>query len=341
MKHRMDKIDTQVLPAPPNLLVSIKTGFDAVANQIAVILIPLAIDLFLWLGPHLQVKSIILNFLNRLSSSQELSSIGSGDLFSSSMELVRTAAEEFNLFSLLRTIPVGVPSLMSGRSPVEVPVGSPLFLDITNLILVITIIIMTLVLGLLIGSFYYGLVAQVAIQGKMNLKEVMKSWPKSTLQVLGLSLALLILFIVISIPSSCAISVVTLFGLPLGQFAIFLYIGIMLWLSFPLLFSAHGIFVNHNTALVSVQRSMLLTRMTLPSTSIFIILILVISEGLDLLWRVPPEASWLMLIGVGGHAFISSALLAASFIYYRDADQWTQGAVKLMSTQQVLQKRSS
>ena len=99
------------------------------------------------------------------------------------------------------------------------------------------------------------------------------------MQVLSLALALLIIFILISIPSSCAITAITLFGLPLGQFAIFIYIGLLLWLAFPLLFSAHGIFVNHNNALVSVQRSMMLTRMTLPSTSLFILSILVISEG--------------------------------------------------------------
>ena len=68
-------------------------------------------------------------------------------------------------------------------------------------------------------------------------------------------------------------------------------------------------------------------------TSLFILSILVISEGLDILWRVPSENSWLTLVGVGGHAFITSALLASSFIYYRDADKWTQGTLKNMKSQ--------
>lgn len=76
-----------------------------------------------------------------------------------------------------------------------------------------------------------------------------------------------------------------------------------------------------------------MTRMTLPTTALFILSIFVISEGLDILWRVPAEKSWLTLIGVGGHAFITSALLAASFIYYRDADLWTQGTLRMLKSQ--------
>ena len=109
-----------------------------------------------------------------------------------------------------------------------------------------------------------------------------------------------------------------------------------LWLAFPLLFSTHGIFVNHNNALASVQRSMMLTRMTLPTTSLFILAILVISEGLDLLWRIPPETSWLTLLGISGHAFISSALLAASVVYYRDADHWTQETIRKIKAQREM-----
>lgn len=341
MKRRMDKIESQVVPVPPNMIASLRAGFDAVANQIAIIMIPIAIDLILWLGPHLQVKTLVNKFLSARASSTELSSIQPGDILSTSMDLIRSFAAQYNLLSLLRTIPVGIPSLMAARLPVEIPNGVPLYLDVTNLFGAAAIAIGLMVVGLIVGSFYYILIVQVALNGKVELRKILKSWSWISLQVLSLALALLILFIVVSVPSSCAISAIALFGLPLGQFAIFLYIGVMLWLAFPLLFSAHGIFVNHNNALTSVQRSMMLTRMTLPTTSLFIISILAISEGLDLLWRVPPENSWLTLIGVGGHAFITSALLAASFVYYRDADHWAQETLRMIKSQREMPSQGS
>jgi hypothetical protein len=341
MKNRMDKIGSQVVPAPPNMIASLRAGFDAVANRIVIIIIPIAIDLLFWLGPHLQVKTLVNNILKGLTSSSELSSIQSGDVLNTSVDVIRTAAEQFNLFSLLRTIPVGIPSLMAARLPVEIPIGAPKFIDLANPFIIAGIAIGMMLAGLFLGCLYYILVGQIALHGKIELKNIVKNWSWSSLQVLSLALALLLLFVVISIPSSCAISAIALFGLPLGQFAIFLYIGVLLWLAFPLLFAAHGIFVNHNNALVSVQRSMLLTRMTLPTTTLFILSILVISEGLDMLWRVPPETSWLTLLGVGGHAFISSSLLAASFVYYRDADHWTQETLKIIKSQREMKSQNS
>ena len=332
----MDKIESQVIPLPPNLLRSLRAGFDGVANQIQVILIPIAIDLLIWLGPHLQLKTLINDFIKASMSTSELSPIPTGEFISTGTEMMRSMADKFNLLSLLRTIPVGIPSLMAGGLHSEIPNGNPVFIDVANPYIAVLLVIALLLAGLIAGSFYYILVGQVALQGKIELKWIFKNWSWTSLQVISLTLAFLLLFVAITLPSMCVILAIALFGLPIAQFASFLYLGFLLWLAFPLLFSTHGIIVNHRNALDSVQRSMMLTKMTLPTTSLFILLILVLSEGLDFLWRVPPETSWLTLIGVGGHAFITSALLAGSFVYYRDADRWAQETLKLIKSQSKL-----
>jgi hypothetical protein len=331
MECRMDKLESQVLPVPPNLIASLRAGFDAIANRIAIILIPLGLDLLLWLGPHLQVKTILMNYVNYLGTSS-LNTAQAGDIFSSLMDMLRSLATQYNLLSLLRTFPVGIPSLMATRLPINIPFGAPEALDLANPLVVVGMLLLLILIGLFIGSLYYLLVVQVSLNGKIDLHKIIANWIWSAMQVFSLALALIILFVVISIPSSCIISSITLIGLPLGQFAVFVYLGVILWLAFPLLFSAHGIFVNHNNALVSVQRSMAMTKMTLSTTALFVLCVFTISEGFDILWRVPPENSWLTLIGLGGHAFITSSLLAASFIYYRDADLWTQGMLRLMKS---------
>jgi len=332
MECRMDKIESQVMHAPPNTIASLRAGFDAVANRIVIIIIPIVIDLLLWLGPHLQIKTLINNFINQMVSTASLYPTQSGDVISQISDVMHSTASQFNLLSLLRTIPVGIPSLMAFRLPLEIPNGIPVFVDLSNLLIAALAGIGLILIGLIGGSFFYIMISQIAFNGRIELNKIVKEWVWSSLQVISLALALLILFMVVSVPSSCVISVIALLGLPLGQFAFFLYFGVMLWLAFPLIFSAHGIFVNHNNAFVSVQKSMVLTRMTLPTTSLFLLSILAISEGLDILWRVPPENSWLTLIGVGGHAFITCALLAASFVYYRDADLWTQENLKLIKS---------
>jgi hypothetical protein len=335
MKSRMDKTETQIMPVPPNMISSLRAGFDAVANQVAIILIPVALDLLLWLGPHLQIKQLLTSYSSFLTSNP-FGTLETGDVLTNLKDSISALATHFNLLSLLRAFPVGVPSLMASRSPLEIPFGSPAFVDLTNPLAVILVALVIFVVGLILGCFYFILVAQISLYGKIDLRMVMHNWMWTSLQVISLALAMILLFLVISIPMSYMISSIVLFGIPLGQFALFMYFAIIIWIAFPLMFSPHGIFVNHNNALAAVQRSMIMTRMTLPTTAVFLITLLLITSLLDFVWQVPPEKSWLTLLGLAGHAFVTSAVLAASFIYYRDADKWTQGTLRMLKSRQGL-----
>jgi hypothetical protein len=94
-------------------------------------------------------------------------------------------------------------------------------------------------------------------------------------------------------------------------------------------FSPHGIVINQSNFFDSVKISVNLTRRTLPSTVLFVLAAFLISKGLDLLWGVPNETSWLLLVGIFGHAFVTTGLVASSFVYYRDAIRWIREMVKL------------
>ena len=141
----------------------------------------------------------------------------------------------------------------------------------------------------------------------------------------------MILLLVIAIPFSCLFSVFLLSGFGFEQVALIaaLVFGVLLvWLLIPLLFSPHGIFVNQRVIWASIFDSIRLTRFTLPSTSLLFLTIFVLSEGLDVLWNMPEDNSWFTLVGITGHAFVATSLLAASFFYYRDADRWVQRLIQ-------------
>jgi hypothetical protein len=110
----------------------------------------------------------------------------------------------------------------------------------------------------------------------------------------------------------------------LGQ-GLLLFLGFAaLWLLVPLFFSPHGIYVRKQNAFASFLGGFQLTRLTLPSSSMFVLVVFLVGFGLNLLWAVPAEDSWLALVGVLGHAFITTALLAASFIYFQEMSTWLQ-----------------
>ena len=329
----MTNASNPALPGPPNLLKSLRAGFDAVANHAAVLIIPLILDILLWLGPHIQIKKLLLDMLSAIASSMAANSEQTAALFKDNLDLLSEAAARINLMTSLRSYPVGVPSLMASKLPIEAPGGFPALWETTNLWIIIALLIVLFGVGLGMGSLYFTLVAQAAIGGGVKWRQALRDWPRAMMQIVSLTLSLLLVLLVISIPTSCVISVITWSGLSLGQLAIFVFLGIMLWLGFPLVFTPHGIYAYQHNVLTALRNSMRVTRLTMPATSIFFMLLFFIGTGLDILWRIPPEDSWLMLVGVAGHAFIASGLLAASFVYFRDADRWAQILVSRMTRQ--------
>ena len=318
----MNTTDPQVLPAPPSLMKALMAGFDAISNHVGLIIFPVVLDLFLWLGPHIQIFSLIRSFFNQAGILQEMQAPETADMMKATRDAWLGLAEHFNLLSLLRSYPVGIPSLMVTRAPVSGPNGGPVVWEASSWLLVIGLWVVLSLIGLLAGSYYFSLVGQAALNHEVQWGLSLQQWPWTALQVILLALFWLALLIGVSIPFSCLLSLAFVAGAGVGGFGFLIFGGLLAWLLFPLVFSPHGIFVYRQKMWASVKEGVRLTRLTLPSTGLFLLIVLLLSEGLDLLWEVPAESSWFSLVGVAGHAFITTGLLAASFVYYRDADRW-------------------
>jgi len=320
----MNRSDVSILPPSPSLVRSFRAGFDAIANHITLIAFSLVLDLFLWFGPHLRITTLIRSLTDQLFTFYQTQDPGLSETLRLSQEAWRLIADQFNLMALLRSYPIGIPSLLVGRLPIATPLGTPQVLELFSPGQVLLAWLFFVLVGLTLGTLFFSIVAQAALDGKINWGQVISRIPRSTLQIICLALVLVGILLVISIPASFLLAL-SLFGsLTLGQCALLLYTGFIFWLFLPLVFSAHGIFVYQYKLLDSIKASINLTRRTLPTTILFILATFLVSKGLDILWLVPMETSWLMLVGVIGHAFIATSLLAASFIYYRDADRWTR-----------------
>lgn len=324
----MKTANDQVLPAPPSLIISLRAGFDAVTSHVGLIIIPIVIDLYLWLGPHLRLERLLKRVLEQMFSLPGMDAPEMVEAMQYAQEIWVIVAERLNIFSFLRSYPVGVPSLMASSQPIEIPLGTPSMWEVSSMGAVVGLIFLLTLIGLVIGTFFFMIVAQVSLFGEIHWRQAFNRWPWTIVQVFLLAVFWVVVIIAISIPSSCFITAISLSGLAVGQIGIFLLGGFILWMLFPLLFSVHGIFVNQNKMWESVRKSVRLTRMTLPKTALFFLSIILISETLDMLWSTPNEDSWLTLIGIAGHALVTSSLLAASLVYYRDADRWVNWVLK-------------
>lgn len=321
----IEKEGTQV--RPPNLISALLAGFDSISNHIGVLLLPIIIDLFLWLGPRLQVQELLLKTLENFGIFAAPTTGENASFVLASQELWQQVAERINLFSAIRTYPIGIPSLIAGELPAEAPIGFSTF-QIDTWLFAFVIWLGLGLFGIFLGTLYFLATAQITLEGEFKTRRMFRLMPWTYGQILLLTIAWIFLLLLLSIPVSFLLSLVLSIGSFFGQVLLLISGGFLLWILFPLIYSAHGVFVNRIRFWSSVKKSIRIVQLTLPATALFVLAIFIIDQGLGLLWQIPAEKSWLMLIGVFGHAFVATALLSATFIYYRDADIWMQNVLR-------------
>jgi hypothetical protein len=323
------KNDT-ITSTPPRLILSFVTGFNAVANNIQLILFPLVLDLFLWFGPHFRLQKLFLPFVNEFDNTlQATNSPDAADIIRSFHDLYLVMLEHFNLARMLRTFPIGIPSLFAQLGPLDTPLGKATIYEITSITNVMVAIIVFSILGIIGGAIYFHEVARFSNTG--DKPAIINHLLWQILQAFLLTFILIVLAVIILIPVSSLLFLLAMVSASLAQIAAFAFSLFLLWLLIPLVFSPHGIFAYEQNALVSILVSARLVRFFLPGTGLFLLVIVLISQGLDVLWHVPPENSWMALVGIIGHAFISTGLLASSFIYYRGGMRWMQENLQRIS----------
>ena len=281
----------------------------------------------LWLGPLVSVKKY---FLPRLMEVFDTSPAVFGDQAAGFVDSTRLIwmdlINRFNLLNSLRTIPIGIPSLMISFLETITPFGERRTIELSsgNTILIWTIVF--LVVGILLGSIYFALTAS-AVKGSEQPFDSNQILEKTT-QGFFLTLILVSGIVFLALPISCLLSTLMLALPSLGTFP-FLLVGMLsVWVLLPLAFSPHGIFSGELKAARSIVTSIRLVRSLMSPTGIFFILLILLGYGLDILWATPEADNWMLFIGIIGHAFISSGLLAASFIYYEKGVKWLNNSLQ-------------
>ncbi|NLD99325.1 MAG: hypothetical protein GX640_05575 [Fibrobacter sp.] len=306
---------------PPGLISSISEGFNIVANNIHLILLPLTLDVFLWLGPHLRIKSFLRPFIFQvLSDAPKMSTPELGEMSKWSGEIWDFFLEHFNLISLVRAYPLGVPSLMANLAPIDTPLGPASLIEITNFFQVGILWISFTLFGILLGSFFFETLSRATDENVSHFS--FRLTVENAIQVFLFTLIFFILLFFFLFPTLLLILFLSFISPALGQIA-FILIGIILiWFIMPLVFSIHGVFVDHQPLYNSIGTSIRLVRNYLPGTGMFILMTILLYQGLNLLWETAPATSWMSIAGIFGHAFISTGLISASFVYYRKGLSW-------------------
>jgi hypothetical protein len=329
----MERTKTEGFPPPPGIINSLKAGFDAIAAHIYTIFLPLLLNLFFWLGPRLRMNAFFDSIKVDLTAFWKLLGASPADIQMRLGEL-EMIIPNFNLFWTLRTFPIGIfglkamPFTFSGimvqKTDILSPLGIPVELQVNSTNLIVWYVLLTII-GWIGGGIYFHLVARATFSDNV---EINTNLLRALTQTIMLSITWNILALFVGLPARLILEfiirttgflgVVIFFGLSLAS----------MWVIVPLFFWPQGIFVGKQNFITSALTSLQLTRFTLPTSSMFVLSVFLLSFGLNYLWNISPEDSWMTLFGIFGHAFVTTGLLAASFIYYRDMNIWLQKVIE-------------
>ena len=300
------------------MINAIKAGMDAISSHLSVLLLPLALDTMLWFGPRLSVQNIMTSFFDQVVAVNVQNNLPVTDLLANRASFVEKLSQ-FNLFSVLRTFPIGVSSLISGNLTVENPLGVQSVIEVGSVFSLFGWFILLIFIGWILGGLYFNWVS-----GIIGKREGGQGSSRALLQTLLFSLIVTAVALMIGTPVMFILVLLGLISPAIVEVALFILALVSAWVIVPIFFSPLGIYVRGQNVIHSIYTSFRMARFTLPTSSMFVLAVFVISQGLNYLWAVPADNSWMGLVGIAGHAFVTTALLAASFIYYRDLNNWLE-----------------
>ena len=328
----MEVTKIENLPPPPGIINSIRAGFDAIASHITAILLPLLLNLFMWLGPRLRMEALFNSMRSDVITLWQAGGIPAEEI-QKMLTWYDTSLPSINLFWLLRTLPVGISSLLLPKEASATPLGDPSIWQVSALGFPGWIFLLTLV-GWVGGALYFRSVAWVILADKEQSARMLPA----VVQTVLISIFSNLLVMVLAFPLLFLLLILSQISVILANlFVLFLSLA-SVWVIVPMFFWPLGVFIKRQNVLTSIMSSIQLTRFTLPTSSLFVLIVFLLAYGLNFLWNIPTEDSWMTLVGILGHSFVTTALLAASFIYYRDMSVWVQTVLEKLRPNNIMKQ---
>ena len=311
----MKKAAEQQPQAPPGVIATLTAGFELTTAHIWLILLPIFLDLFYWLGPRLSIARLAERNLAVLLDEPELQEAAT--------QLIELASQ-VNVLTGLSVPLIGIPALMSGGMPEKTPLPTQVF-ELDRMALWLAIMATLTIAGLLLAALYLGLIglAMKPVEDRpAGLVAFGITVLKSAIRLFGLGIVFLVILFMVWLP---LLPIALLVGILAGSlFVMVMLAGLVLVVTY-LSLSVPGIVLNERPLLRAVWDSVRLVHRNALQTMNLLLVVVLIGGGTNLLWQLADDGSWLTMVSIAGHAFISTALAGAIFVFYRDRWAVTYG----------------
>ena len=322
------------------LIDTLSCGFKVVQRRPWLILLPVLLDLWLWLGPRWSIQPLADSLL-RLLAAQNLPP-EMAVLVDPYRELLLAAGANFNLWWLLDNNPTWLSTILPGLAGPARLGAEPAAITGSAAALLLWAPLL-LLLGVALGSLFMAAVAsQLPVQrpdeeetpdqaanaaGMPQQGSGAGFWLRRALRTFGLatlfSLLILALLLLVSLLLSLVMTPLFLISPQAGAGAASLAALMIGWfavMAYLMLYFVLAAIVSDGIGLrQAIWRSLNVVYRNFWSTVGLLLLLTLISWGLGLIWQRLAATSTLgVLVAIAGNAVLITGLTAARLIFYRD-----------------------
>ena len=304
---------------PLGIVDALFGGFQLVLNRPWILLIPVLLDMFLWLGPRLTAAPIIQQMVALISAAQPPNATPEMiQNLNAAKQTWLAMGDHFNLFGVLALAAIGMPTLMAANTPaVSIwPALPPRYL-VANDAAFLGLIALMVGLGALIGSVYLELIAQ-GVRREASRAAFAAHALKAYLTVGALILIGLAAALIAMIPFGLSAAVAALFNQSIASFLFLLGVMLLMWVGLYLSFAVPAIFVSGANAWQAVVNSVAVFRYNFWSAIGLLFLVILIESGFQVIWDIFLNNTWGVVAVDLANAFLGSALIAAMMLFYDD-----------------------
>jgi hypothetical protein len=157
----MDVTTREDSARPLGVIGSLAAGFEMLGQRLWLIVLPVLLDLLLWLGPRLSIAPLLRQLIAVLLA-QPTADPTMASQVAQATQMLEQFGDRFNLFSLLATLPLlNVPSLMAQHVPGSIsPLDGPRVLLARNVLTPMAWSVVLVPVGLLLGFVYMNSLAR-------------------------------------------------------------------------------------------------------------------------------------------------------------------------------------
>ncbi len=313
----MEQQRPSLLDGLRQLLATLVEGYAILNRRLWVLIVPVGLDLFLWLGPRVSPLRLAesLSSLVAQAASVAQSSQMDPQALAEWTQALQDGAGGANVLDLV-SFPL-IPSLLPRLEAPAQPAVSTLHW-VPEVGWLPLVALAAVVVGLLLWTLYLVPLADLVRgsneRGPRLLRRVPRAWWQM-IQLMGIALGAALVFLVLLVVVSWFGA---LFSPSLGTLLAYLCGAAALWAVFYLYFSPNAVLVSGVKPLRAAAYSAQIVRFNLWSCLGFVALVYIVQLGTMTVWQRLGGYPWAVLVGIVANAYVTGGLLAAGLVFYRD-----------------------